>query len=402
MPRGPSGPNDSTGTVKLTEFYGPLVLDGVVIEKDAHIIIANDTWMLKNGKNQFWFQAPPYVGFSPLSLPFRTEGVGLVEMVRYIDRALNQITNMSVDTLLFRLMPLFEYTPDIYENPEDLRNGITPGKMLRRNQLMGNQDIGIKPVQFEDISPGTTAVAGLLDRAHQEGGLVSEIQQSLPRWSGAQTATETEQIQQNQDSFFGAMAADIERQAIGPIVKMAIDIIMQYIDTANDPRVAAVLGIDEQILAGMSQPEIYEMVSGNYDVKVTGLSDQLDKAEMLQNLVQLMNIIGQNPEAWLPYINQDALLRRILESFRPNIHDIEQIIADPKTIAASKAEMAQKEQAAQMATLLPQLAKMAQDSEHKKMDMEADAARFEEESRSRAVDQAIAAKAASQPKGSSK
>jgi len=402
MPRGPSGPNDSTGTVKLTEFYGPLVLDGVVIEKDAHIIIANDTWMLKNGKNQFWFQAPPYVGFSPLSLPFRTEGVGLVEMVRYIDRALNQITNMSVDTLLFRLMPLFEYTPDIYENPEDLRNGITPGKMLRRNQLMGNQDIGIKPVQFEDISPGTTAVAGLLDRAHQEGGLVSEIQQSLPRWSGAQTATETEQIQQNQDSFFGAMAADIERQAIGPIVKMAIDIIMQYIDTANDPRVAAVLGIDEQILAGMSQPEIYEMVSGNYDVKVTGLSDQLDKAEMLQNLVQLMNIIGQNPEAWLPYINQDALLRRILESFRPNIHDIEQIIADPQTIAASKAEMAQKEQAAQMATLLPQLAKMAQDSEHKKMDMEADAARFEEESRSRAVDQAIAAKAASQPKGSSK
>ena len=148
--------------------------------------------MLKNGRNESWFGTPPYCAYSPLSLPFRTEGTGLVEMVRYIDRALNQIVNLGVDTLLFRLNPLFEFTPDLYENPEDLRNGITPGKMLRRNQIVGNTDMGIRPVKFEDVSPGASSMAGILDRSHQEGGLVSELQQSLPRWSGAQTATETQ------------------------------------------------------------------------------------------------------------------------------------------------------------------------------------------------------------------
>ena len=401
MPRGPSGVNSDTGIVKLTEYYGPLVVDGRLVEKNAHIIIANDTIVLKNGKNDKWFEGPPYCAFSPLALPFRTEGVGLVEMVRHIDRALNQIVNLGVDTLLFRLMPIFEFTPDAYENPEDLRNGITPGKIFRRNNLAG-QDGGIRPVEFQDVSPGASQVAGILDRAHQEGGLVSELQQSLPRWSGAQTATETEAINQNQQSFFGSLASDIEVYAMAPVIKMAISLIMQFIDTANDPRVAQVLGVDEAVLAGMSHAEIYEMINGDYEIKVTGLTDQLDKAEQLQNLIQLMNIIGQNPEAWVPYINQDALLRRILESFRPNIHDIEQIIADPQTVQANKQQQAQKEQAQQMATLLPQLAQMSQDHNHKMMDMQAQQQQSQQDQLSKAADQAIALKSANQPKGGGK
>lgn len=407
MPRGPSGPNNDTGTVKLTEFYGPLVRDGKMIEKHAHIIIANDTYVLKNGKNDKWFQTPPYCAFSPLMLPFRTEGVGLVEQVRAIDRALNQIVNLGVDTLMFRLMPLFEYTPDVYENPEDLRNGITPGKILRRNSLAMGNEMGIKPVEFNDVSPGASQMAGILDRAHQEGGLVTELQQSLPRWSGAQTATETDAIQQNQDSFFGALAADIEQYALRPMIKMAIDIIMQYIDTANDPRVAQVLGVDQAILSGMTQPEIYEMVSGDYDITVTGITDQLDKAEQLQNLIQLMNIIGQNPESWLPWINQDMLLRRILESFRPNIHDIEKIVADPQTAQANRMAMQQQEQQNQLMTLLPKLHDMASQHEQQQATNAQQAKEHQDKMESTAVDQAIqlhginqAAKtAASKPSG---
>lgn len=389
MPRGPSGPNNDTGIIKLTEFYGPLVIDGKVIEKNAHIIIANDSYVLKNGKNDKWFDKPPYCAFSPLQLPFRAEGVGLVENVRQVDRALNQIVNLGVDTLMFRLMPLFEYTPDVYENPEDLRNGITPGKMLRRNTLAIGNEMGIKPVQFEDLSSGATQMAGILDRAHQEGGLVSELQQSLPRWSGAQTATETDAIQQNQNSFFGSLAADIEQYALQPIIKMAVDIIMQYIDTANDPRVATVLGVDSAILAGMTHPEIYEMISGDYDIKVTGLTDQIEKAEMLQNLIQLMNVIGQNPESWLPWINQDMLLRRILESFRPTIHDIEKIVADPQTAQANKAAMQQQQQQQQIMELLPKLQQMAQDHQNTQQAAQVDIQKHKDTMQSKAVDQAI-------------
>ena len=208
-----NGPSSDTAVVKLTEFYGPLVYDGKIVQENAHVILANDSIVLLVDKNPFWHKKSPYCAFSPLSLPFRTEGVGLIENVRQVDKALSQLANLSIDTLMFRLLPLFEVTVDAFENPEDLETGLTPGKMLRKN--IGHSSVpGIVPVRFEDISSGTVQVAAQLDRAHHEGALISDIAESLPRFRGQQSATETTAIQQNSQSFMGSMASDIESQAI--------------------------------------------------------------------------------------------------------------------------------------------------------------------------------------------
>lgn len=358
MPRTTNGPTPDTGVIKLTEYYGPIVLDGDVKERWGHVLIANDTITLLNGKNQFWHRKPPYVGYSPIILPFRTEGMGIVEMVRQIDKALNRLANMSVDTLMFRLMPVFEYAPEAFENPEDIDTGLAPGKIFRRNIQYPSVE-GIKPIEFNDISSGTTQLSAELNVAHQEGSLISQIQQSIPRYRGAQSATESQAMQDNQQSFFGSMAADIERVFIANIVMMAVDLIFQFLDTANDPRVASILGIEAPVLAGMTREEIMELVQGDYKVHVRGITGQLEKAEMLQSLVQFMNLIGQNPQAWLPYIQQSKLLQRILEAFRPAIHDIEEIIADPETAQAQQQAMFGQEITPDLLRLIPQLIRLA-------------------------------------------
>ena len=357
MPRTANGPTADTGVIKLTEYYGPIVVDGEVKERWGHVLIANDTIVLLCGKNQFWHRKPPYIGFSPVILPFRTEGVGLIEMVRQIDKAMNRLANMSVDTLMFRLMPFFEITTDAFENPEDFDTGLTPGKLFRRNAQYPTLE-GIKPVATEDISPGAAQLSSELNVAHQEGSLISQLQQSIPRYRGAQTATETQLMQDNQQSFFGSMAGDIEQQFLAPIVMMAIDLILQFLDTANDPRVASILGVEASVLAGMTREEVMEMVQGDYKVHVTGITGQLEKADMLQNLVQFMNLIGQNPQAWLPYINQNKLLQRILEAFRPAIHDVEEIIADPETVQANQSAMTGREITPDLLNLIPQLVRL--------------------------------------------
>lgn len=357
MPRTTNGPTADTGVIKLTEFYGPIVIEGEVKERWGHVLIANDTITLINGKNQFWHRKPPYVGFSPVGLPFRTEGVGLVEMVRQIDKALNRLANMSVDTLMFRLMPLFEITSDAFENPEDFDTGLTPGKLFRRNAQYPTLE-GIKPIISQDISAGASQLSAELNVSHQEGSLISQLQQSIPRSKGIQTATETQLMQDNQQSFFGSMAADIEQNFLAPMVMMAIDLILQFIDTANDPRVASILGVEAATLAGMTREEVMEMVQGDYKVHVTGVTGQLEKADMLQNLVQFMNLIGQNPQAWLPYINQNKLLQRILEAFRPAVHDVEEIIADPETVQANQQAMFGQEITPDLLNLIPQLVQL--------------------------------------------
>jgi len=383
-----NGPNSDTAVCQLTEYFGPLIFDGKIWDENAHVILANDSTVLLYQHNPFWHGKSPYIAFSPLSLPFRTEGVGLVEMVRNIDKALSQLANLSVDTLMFRLLPLFEVATDAFENPEDLETGITPGKMLRKN--LGSAGVeGIRPVRFEDVSSGTVQVAGLLDRSHQEGALISDVAEGIPRWRGQQTATETQALQQQSESFMGSMAGDIESQALQPLVQMAMDLIFQFIDTANDPRIASILGVGADSLAAMSREEIMEMIQGEYKVKALGITGQLQKADMLQNLVQFMNLIGQNPQAWLPYINQDALLRRVLEAFRPTIHDIEDIISDPALAEAKKAEMQQNEITPDLIRLLPQLASMAQGQQQTQHDQSLDLQRMQHERESTLMDQHI-------------
>jgi hypothetical protein len=235
-------------------------------------------------------------------------------------------------------------------------------------------------------------VSAELDRSFQEGAFVSEIQQGIPRYRGLQSATEVSAKEENQKSFFGSMAAQIEQDALLPIIDMAADLIFQFIDTSNDPRVAAILGVDADILAGISREELMEMIQGDYIIKVTGITGQLQKAEMLQNLVQVMNIIGQNSEAWLPYLHQDELLRRILEAFRPAIHDIEKIIADPATVAASKAATQSEQLTPEMLKMIPQLAEQAHMIELQKQKQKQEA----EQAQLQQLQQAIAIKSAEQ------
>lgn len=368
-PSANAGTTKDTNVVKLTEYYGPIIIDGEVVEKHGHVILANDSVCLlpkdraPDGwqKNPCWHQKAPYAAYSPLQLPFRTEGVGLIEMVRDVDKALNRLANLSMDTLMFRLMPLFEVNAEAFENSEDFETGMVPGKIFRRKYTSIGQT-GITPVAMQDISGGAVEVSAALDRAHQEGSLISEIQQGIPRYRGVQTATEIQEKQGNTQTFFGGMAADIEDQAVKNIVEFALDLILQFIDTANDPRVASVLGVGANVLKGLTREDLIELVQGDYLIKVTGITSQLEKADMLQNLVQFMNLIGQNPQAWLPYINQSALLNRILEAFRPSIRDIENIIASPEMVEAAKAAMSEEQITPELLRMMPQLIQMAAQS----------------------------------------
>ena len=328
------GASPGMTTVKITEYYGPLLSkEGKMVMDNAYVVIANDNVILKIQENPYWHGKPPYVAFSPLLVPFREEGIGLVEMTREVDRALSRLANMSMDTLLFKLLPMFEAYPEAYEDDEELDSGIIPGKIIRRNRI-GATLPPLSPVVSQDISQGSLHMMGLLDRFHQEGSLISEIQQGLPRTRGSQTATEINVKASRENSFISALAREIDDRGIKPIVEMAMDTILQNLDTSSDPRIATILGIDIEQLVTLNPIDVMEIIQGDYTIKVHGVNEQIEKVEVLENLVQFMNIIGQNSE-WIPYINQAELFKRILDAF-PNIRDADHLVNDPATIEAQR------------------------------------------------------------------
>lgn len=352
--------NESTDTCRLTEYYGPIFQNEELIERNGHVLMIGDDVLIAK-RNTNWSGKAPYIGWSPLIVPFRTEGTGLIEPVLEVLRNYSKITNMAVDNVGYSMMPVFELFPDAYENPEDFETGLVPGKFFRRKVMPGLPTLpGITPMQFNDISGGSIQVAAQLDRAYQEGALVGEIQQAIPRFRGVQSATEIEVKQENQQSFFGAMAGDMEENLIAPLVDFCGDLIMQFMDTTNDPRIAQILGQDFTVFAGMTHAQRLNEIQGDFVLRVSGISEQFEKAEMLNNLVQFMNLIGQNPMAWLPYVDQIELLKRIVEGFRPMIHDINKIVVTPEVAQENLRQQLMQQLAPNMLTLLPQMVEMAQ------------------------------------------
>lgn len=320
-------------TVTLYEYFGPIILDGQVVEEAAHVITAGDH-LLRATRNGLWHQRPPYVAMSPLKYPLRDDGVGLIEMNRSLLTSLNEIMNMSVDMLLYRLLPIFEVNPLFYDNPEDLQKILRPGTVLSKSQS-GINAPGINAIQFPDISSGTMAVMAAIDRAIQEGSLVSEIQQAIPRWRGIQTATEVSLKAANQQSFFGSLASEIEEHAIKPIISLAIDTIIQFLVSSSDPRVPEILGVDAITFATMPREELVAMINGDFDIKVAGVAEQLNATESAQALLELLQVLSSNPQAWLPYLNQSAILNRLLRAFNFRIDDLHDII-EPAPAAQEK------------------------------------------------------------------
>jgi hypothetical protein len=352
-------PSEVSDVVKVTEYYGPIFQGEELVEKSGHVFMIGDKVLIAK-KNTIWNNRPPYIGWSPLLVPFRTEGMGLIEPVRQVLRNYSKITNQAVDSVAYSMLPMFELFEEAYENPDDFNTGLTPGKVLRRKAQTAQNLPGMQQIQFRDVSTGAIEVAAQLDRAYQEGALVGEIQQALPRFRGAQTASEIEIKDGNQQSFFGSMGADMEQNLIAPLVDYCGDLVIQFLDTANDPRISQVLGADFTTFAGMTHAQKLIEIQGDFTLKVSGISEQFEKSEMLNNLVQFMNLIGQNPMAWLPYINQIELLKRIVEGFRPQIHDIDKIVVTQEVAAYQIQQQMLQQMGPQVLGMLPQLIEMAQ------------------------------------------
>ena len=388
-----AAPTPEADTIKLVEFYGPIFQGDTMLFRNGHSIHINGHTLFAR-QNPNWHMKSPYIAWSPLRVPFRTEGSGIIEPVREMLRQYSKITNMSVDTIAYSLLPVFEVFADAYENPEDFETGLTPGKIFRKKAQYAQVPSGINAIPFQDVSGGAIQVSAILDRGIQEGILVSEIQQGIPRFRGVQTATEIEAKAENQQSFFGALATDMEKNFILPMVNMAGDLVMQYINTTADPRVVHILGLaDTADLAGMTHEQIISEIHGDFTLRVTGISEQLEKAEMLNNLVQFMNILGQNPTAWLPYIDQTQLLKRIVEAFRPAIHDVDKIVVPPDLAVQRMNQQLLQQLTPDIIAALPQIIQMAVNAQQQAQAMTFDQ-QFKQQQLA-AQQQADAAKAAS-------
>lgn len=282
------------------------------------MLVANDRLLLFADNNPFWTGADPFVVCNALHVPFSVYGKLLLEHVDGIQMYINEFINIMLDSLKFSVLKPLAVDVSLVDDIQDIIEGLFPGKMFKFRGPNAIQEVNIS-------GPGQPAfsLAGILDQEHQNGTGVTEFLAGLPSSRGRATATETEIKTGQGAGFFAGIIADIDNRGFTPLFEKSFHRTMQFMDewgSQDLQQVAARYSLNPAMLdpvrrhAMMRRPIVFHS---------SGLNAALRRAETLEKILRLMEVLGNRPE-FLQRINSGKLFDKIMEAF-----DFQELVAQP-------------------------------------------------------------------------
>lgn len=291
------GQNQFKKSVNLKEYWGP-VYDryGRIVKKNARVVLANDMYVLnpQNIENPFRFYGalygkPPYVIFSPIDYLFRLEGQSLIEGAISLQKAINNITNMSLDGLLWKLMKLFEIDPDRLRHPDALKS-LRPGKPILVNKGDGP---AIREAAISDIPRGSIEGISILRKALQNSDFVTDFLLALDTRNT--TATEYAGSSRESNAMFESIGRNLEEGLIEPAIEMAKQETIQYWDDFNDPVLQQIATQFGPPFSAQSREERLAFMLKSSYVQSRGISSYFEKASNLKKFVDFLGVAKNIP-----------------------------------------------------------------------------------------------------------
>jgi hypothetical protein len=279
----------------------------------------------------------------PMPRNFRFYGKSLVESLASLQTMLNDIWNANFDSLLMSIYKIWGVDDDAIVDKDDLQ--LRPMQMVRLlsggkiNDAIQNLLVGDLPRSGIEIP---SAIEMIMDR---HSGVTPQMQSGLSQ-PGSETATEFQGLMQQSALKFEGLAKNVEE----PVVSI-VDSLTHLILTSDHP-----YGWDvaEKIL-GDKAGQITSLLalSGEYDIKSTGITSYINKIQTSNKLLALLN-------ALLPVmqlgVNVRPIIKGVLKANEDVVGDVEKIFPDVPTydINTIMAILQQIDQTGQLAMMFQQ------------------------------------------------
>jgi len=308
--------------VVLHTFYGTITQeDGTVVKRDARFIVANKKYViLKPEASPYWLRKHPYVFITPLKTLVMVIGNGMVDGIRPVINALDNIINMAGDKALFSLLAPTEINVDALKDPEQAEGGLTPGKLYKTKGPLGQ---AMHQIQQGDIAQGTFILADLFRSFIQNYTGWTEFIQGMPTAKGDVTATEVNRKTEASTMQFENIASSIEKGGIVESVEIVRDFTVQYfMDPAFNPETYDMFEQEGVPLDILPEAERFAFVDKRYPIRVKGLSAFFDAERRRRDMVELFELLAKVP-AIAVRLNLEEFLSRVLNTYdEPNPEDL--------------------------------------------------------------------------------
>ena len=271
-------------SVLVREFNG-VVLDnaGKLLLPNAKFTIAGEVLIRKPTAIPFVNIRWPGSSFSPIPHVLRYDGRGIIEGVYEIWKMLNKMLSLSMDDFSWVVNRMREVFPELLLDPTDL--DFYPGKDVFRSTDSIEQPC-VRDLLAKSNMADLLAFAQFTGTMIDNGDFVTEFVQGLPGSRSQITKGEVEIKTEQNMGIFDSIGTEVEHGAVNIAYSMYETMILNW-DGNSNPSPSRVLpdSVFAQFLEQASIEDKKDFLKKDCDIKITGISSQLDMAEKVKLLM---------------------------------------------------------------------------------------------------------------------
>lgn len=321
--------------VKLCEFWGMLTDEnGEIVHPNTYLVIADDSILLRGPiPNPYAPFKHPFIVTAPFYAPFRVYHKGLATDAIELQLEMSELLNLIIDATRYGSLPIFTVQLDMLLRPEDIVEGLRPGKVVL---LQGNIPPQASPVTAINVGGATQemlAAYNLIEREIQNATGITEFIMGTPTARGRPTATEVVTGRQQATALVEVIGRNIEDQLLEPLLQRVWLILTKYHDEVPLGELKRILlEIDE--LSG--ETEVWERP---LKFRARGFSTIMMRAQEVNKITAFLSLLQAFPDAPL-HIRWRNLLSKIVEAMQWQPDDI---LRPEEEVEAQKQQMAMQQ-----------------------------------------------------------
>lgn len=315
--------------VVLDEYVATIVgRDGKVIgDKDALCVVANEQFLLRGPeKNPFW-HGKDWLSFAPLvTTPLSVYGRTYMEDFGSVAKTFNTLTNLILDAVYTSSLKAFAVVPGMLQNPEQIGEGISPNKLFQLEEGVRPQDF-IEAIDLGNLPAESVRVWDTMKNSLREAADINEIGLGQFAPKGRTSATEVAQATQSSSALIRSIAHTVETHYLDNQLDLCWKTGLQHV--AKDDKTMAEIAGPELFKALMANRK--ELVQRPITFQARGISALIQKAQLLQSLIQVMQVMAAN----------ELLLREFLQV--ADVSKLVDLIIDLSGIDKTRLQLSERE-----------------------------------------------------------
>jgi hypothetical protein len=352
----PAPPADWRRSIRVLTYYGDCVdADGTAVGTDMTFAVASaqeiggQYLVGKPRPMPYWHKIldrrypnkrGPILWGSLFRIPLSPIGKGFAYDTLGLAKLITAQVNNLVDQDRFAGINAFELDTSAMADPEQLKNGVSPGVVLERAPEMPPDRPILLPRPLGAINPQTLQVLALVQRLYRNGSGVTEFVGTTEPTRQTPTLGEYRGRQSQAMGRLDMIARNLEDQLLEPVLETVYWLILQYMDDFGARAVREALGEDAAQLVGMDAAARFGLLKASVRFRARGLSMVMAKAEEVQKVAMLLQALPallKVVPSLVQEINWQAIIRKIVEGFA---WDPDEVLRQPQQAALEREALA--------------------------------------------------------------